>query len=158
MDPYSYADQLRILMGAQLSAAGIPLPPKQYVGAGPLPVWDFDEFVVHLVRSFQGAPGAENSVQGNGFDQRSLEFVVSIVRTVPTVDDYGVAPTPEKMAPYVQQNMRDVAALTDGAIAIKENAVWVDNNTPFSIGPCTTQGPEGGMLAAVISVAIQVFN
>src|SRR5450759_1904531 len=111
MDLYGLADNLLTLMGERLSAAGVTLPAQQFVGAGPLPVWDFDQLAVHLVRVFTGVPGAETPVQPSGFTTRSAEFAVSIVRTIPVPDDYGIPPTAAHMAPFVIANMSDVAAL-----------------------------------------------
>ena len=158
MDLYGLAGELLTVMGGQLSAAGVTLPTQQFVGAGPLPVWDFDQFAVHLVRVFTGMPGAETPVQPSGFTTRSAEFAVSIVRTVPIPNDYGIPPSADKMTPYIVANMGDVAALQAGAEQVKAQALWVPYATPFAIGACTTQGPEGGMLAAVLSLQIQVLS
>lgn len=158
MTLYGLAGELLELMAEQVQAAGVPMPSQQLVGAGPLPVWDYDIFAVHVTRMFTGQPGSENTVQGVGFTQHSAEFSVSIVRQVPIPDDYGAAPTPQVMAPFVEQNLADVEALQKGMEAVKVQGRWVDYSTPFAVMPCMTQGPEGGMLAAVISAQIQVFT
>jgi len=158
MNLYGLAGKLLTVMGGQLAAAGVTLPTQQFVGAGPLPVWDFDQFAVHLVRVFTGMPGAETPVQPSGFTTRSAEFAVSVVRSIPVPDDYGIPPTAAHMAPFVIANMSDVAALQAGAEQVKAQALWVPYATPFAIGACTTQGPEGAMLAAVLSLQIQVLS
>lgn len=156
---YDYASRLLKLTADRMTThSGLALPQTQYVGAGPMPVWDVDQYVVHLARMFTGAPGAENPVQGNGYQQRSAEFALSIVRTIPAPDDFGNPPSPAQMVPAVQQNMLDVAAIQDALEYIKDSGVWVDYNDTIGIGPTTSQGPEGVMLAAVGSIQIQVFD
>lgn len=151
------ATQLLTIVSGQLSGLGITLPAIQYVAPGPMPAWDGEQVTCHLVRSYEGSPISEADFQMAGYAEHAAEFSICIVRATPVMTDLGIAPSPAQVRASVMANMADVAGLVQVLEIIKNKALWVDHATPFSIGPVLTQGPEGGMVAAVGSLQVGVY-
>jgi len=152
------ASQLLSVTVGQLSSYGIQLPQLQYVAPGPMAAWDGEQVTCHLLQSYEGSPIAQSDFQLSGYAEHTAEFVISIVRITPVMSDLGTPPTPAQVMASTQANMADIAGLIASMETIKNKALWVDHATPFAIGPAQTVGPEGGLVAAVITCKVGVYT
>lgn len=158
MDLYGLAGGLLTQVVQQFAGMSVGLPAKRFVAPGPMPAWDGEQVTVHLIRTFSGSPAGESPYMGPGYSEHAAEFGVVIIRNTPTIDDYNSLPTPEAMMASAQQNMADVATLQRAIETIKNKGLWVDHATPFSVGSATSEGPEGGLVAAAITCSVGVYT
>lgn len=131
----------------QLETQQVQIPERQYVAPGNLIPWDGEQLVVVLQQVGQGQPGQPN-IQSYipGVENLTAQFAVAIVRVIPALGEAaGMVPTDDEMTEAGISAMSDAQALIQAAIAIHASQMLTGLGKGFSIGPCATVGPEGGL-------------
>jgi hypothetical protein len=136
--------------GEQLTELGVDLPQRQYVAPGLIPVWDGEQFVVNLQDIAQGQPGhpfGESFIPGA--ENFSAQYAVTIVRTVPTLNEGGMLePSEEELNEAGFQTIADCESLVKAAVKVHASQVLSGLGRNFAIDPAGPMGPDGGLAAA----------
>lgn len=155
-DPYDLCAKLLDLVVEGFKTRDVDLPETRYVAAGGHVAYDGEQVTVNVLRLFSGQPGAERPVQMAPLSVRSLEMLAAVVRDAPVLDENGSAPPVEHLQASARENLLDLVTMRDVMEEIRRDNLMVDGgNTPFIVGPCMPQGPQGGIVA--VTCAIQIL-
>ena len=152
MTAYDVAAHVLDVVAAGLTDAGVDVPERRYVAPGPLPAWDCEQLTVALVRpAVPGTPGREVARSRPCGGPRFVEVRVELVRCAPVGDGEEPA-TVEELTACAQGLSADVEALRK---ALDDPVALVGRPGPTTlVGPVTTTGPEGGLVA--VGALVQV--
>lgn len=153
------AQKILSAFSAQLEAQAVDLPERQYVSPGNIAVWDGEQLVVNLQDVLQGQPGAPYAgTYGPGSENLSAQFSVAIVRKIPVVSSGRgpKIPSAKKISEAGFEAMEDAEALVKAAVAIHSTNAITGLGQGFSIDPCSTLGPEGGLAATRLLLTISL--
>lgn len=151
-DPFQLCQTLLTQVTTRMTAYGSTLPTVQYVAPGQTVAYDGEQVTTNVLRVFAGRPGAEDPVEySSGFIYMSVEMMVVIVRETPMLEDgvggAAVIPNPTAIQANAQLMLQDAQNLVQSLIDIVEQKALGNYGMPVTIGPVTTVGPEGGVVA-----------
>lgn len=155
-DLFGLGKRLLGLVVAELTDAGIKLPSTQYFAPGQSVAYDGEQVTVSVLNIRPGQVTTQSPYEPPGFMQQASGLAIAIVRNTPVGSDDGTPPPVEAMEAAAQVNAKDVAALFDALVAIRDAGTWVDQATPWAITEVRTEGPQGGVVAAVGMIAVQL--
>jgi hypothetical protein len=158
----SSAQELLTAMSTQLvtllGAANVPK--AQYVAAGEVP-WDGESLIVSMGSIGTGQPGI--AIAQSLISPSQIETYVTLyVELIRAVSTYGYGsgvkgiPQPAQMGKEGLQALNDAGALVSAAIAVKAASTLVTLGAGFAIGPCVPIGPDGGLAAMRLELALSI--
>lgn len=158
VDLYGLASRLLGLVVDGFDSRGVSLPPLRYVAGGRLPAYDSAQVTVNIPTLSDGSAGGGVPPADNLWDTRQFaEATIAIVRDFPTeVPTPG--PTMRGHDAAVRTNLSDVAVLYAVLVDIRAQQLLADDSTSFAIPSVITEGPEGGVVAAVGTVSIDMWQ
>lgn len=152
-DPYQLASDLLTNVVSGMTALGSTLPTVQYVAPGAVVAYDGEQITTNILRLYAGSPGAESAFEYGQFITMTAELQVVIVRYTPALQDAiggaPVAPSAADMQASAQQMLQDVQNLTQTLVNIISTNALGTRGMPTKVGPVTTEGPEGEVVATV---------
>lgn len=144
----------------ELNALGVNVPDAAYVAPGEIP-WDGESLVLSLSEISTGQPGQPigSSIQSVNAIETFVTLGVELIRPTST-EGYGGGPlglpSIEDMAEDGVNALNDAGALYQAAINIKGAGLIVSRGAGFVIGQCVPIGPNGGLAAMRLDIALSV--
>ncbi len=144
----------------ELAALGVSVPDAYYVAPGEIP-WDGESLVISLTDISTGQPGQPigASVQTIDAIETTVTLSIELVRPTTTEGYLGGPvglPSIEAMESDGVSALNDAGALYQAAINIKGQGLIVSRGAGFVIGQCVPIGPNGGLAAMRLDVALSV--
>lgn len=154
-DPAAAAQDLLDRVVAYFDEVGVELPPVQYVAPGATVAFDGPQVTVNIVRIERGQPGGAT----DQFVQLKLwfaEFQVIIIRATPTIQENGDPPSVVDLNLSSKENITDLRTLAEAIDAILASYEWQPRGSAIEAGPATPLGPDGGIVAAMITILAEL--
>lgn len=157
------AQRLLSLLVGELQAADVVLPmntatppaPNAYVSPGSVPVFDGPALIVNVGLIRQGDPrGSQTNVQLPDELVITVQFIVTLIRTTPSVDDSGTAAPPSVIGQAAVAAISDQTAVWNALVSIWADYSFTDMGDGFSITGIESIGPEGGLIATRATIEV----
>ena len=140
----------------QLTAQGAVVPAAQCLVPGGLVAFDTEQLTVNLLRIPQGYPAqAQSTFHLPALTTFNYEFAVYLLRKVKTLTAGGKPPAPAALTTDFGMLATDMEQMVNAMIAIAAQELVVPTQIPFTWGPPTTIGPEGGLAGLLMPVSFQ---
>lgn len=167
LDVAAAAQRLLALVVDTAHDEDVTLPGRRYItdGQAGQEAWDCPQVTVGLVQldASTAALGQEQVTQARVPRGTAMppaaQLRVEIVRDSPGMEDDGTPPSAE------QVHAAGIAALTDAALLHRVRARLITDSTLLAgapgevrTGPVIPAGPEGGMAAVAMTVAVTLFT
>jgi len=143
----------------QLTDMDIPIPAVVYLAPGNEVAWDCEQLTLHMTRIITNYEGGDApSPVAHALLMSSAEFVATMVRCIPVPNDNGDLPDPADVTTAAAQLLKDARAIRRGFERIDQFHLVVPRNVPVTIGPVSTQGPQGGFAAVFGTFTFQMVD
>ncbi len=144
----------------ELTSLGVDVPDAYYVAPGEIP-WDGESLVLSLSDISTGQPGQPigSSIQTVDAIETTVTLAVELIRPTATEGYLGGPlglPSIEAMENDGVNALNDAGALYQAAINIKGKGQIVSRGAGFVIGQCVPIGPNGGLAAMRLELALSV--
>jgi hypothetical protein len=144
---------------ANMEEQSIVLPDYQYVAPGNEIPWDCEQLTVHLARILDNFQGTETAFpKHHSLYISSAEFVFTLVRCVPVLQDGGKLPTAKELTTAAGVLLKDARAMRRAMERIDQYHQVVPRNVPVTVGPVNTSGPSGAFSAVVGTFTFQMID
>lgn len=155
------AARILAVFAEHLEALGVTLPDRQHVAPGAVPVWDGEQLVVHLSTIQQGQPGAEiGTTMAPTAVTFVAQFAVTLVRSVQSLQPDGplaaMIPGDADISADGAMVLGDAAAVIRAAAEIHGSYDLAGPGEGFVIGPLIPLGPQGGLAANRLLLALSL--
>lgn len=156
---HAYATLNRILETVEtyFEQAGVPLPTRRFVAVGDVAsnVWDCEQLSVNLVNMYLGTPGTP-SVQPRGCElAMSGDFVVQLVRCVPTPKVAAAGRTVKSIPVADLLSIAEVEAI-DCQLLLE--ASWGVSSAQGVVSSIAPTGVEGSYQAVAMTMSVSLFE
>jgi hypothetical protein len=127
-----------------------------YLAPGSQVAYDSAGLVVNLVTVRPGAPGQPIStfIHWQAMTQ-SAQFAITLLRECSTLNDDGI-PTPATINDDAVTSLTDAQALWQAMVDVMAGYKWTEPGVPIAIVGCDSLGPEGGLIAARLTVEVSL--
>lgn len=151
-DPAAVAQRAFDALEAKLDKR---LPRIRYIAAGEI-AYDCDSFVVTASEVYQGFPGAR--APGNAHSQiiLSTDLRVYVIRTVEGLDNSGRQVNYPALQKTALDTLSDTTALAQALFDAVDDGTLADPCDDVVFGGIVIDGPEGGALATILTISIQL--
>lgn len=161
MNATEAAKALLTAFETELVALGVTLPERRYVAPGQIAVWDGEQLALNLSEIVRGQPGALVETTTPPVPTvLAAHFSLQLVRAVPALSNEGpmgaMVPEEGDLNTSGLQSVADADALSLAAINIQQAHTTDEAGMGFSIGPLSTLGPDGGMAAVMLKLAVSL--
>lgn len=131
---------------AGYAAAGVALPPRQFVSDG-TPAWDCEQVTVYVERTFSGTVAAESTSPMNCLVVRSAQFSIEIARCTPVfADGWSDAPPTGDAIEAVAETVLADPMIVANSIVAAQRAGDLAGKDGLSLIEWESLGPQGGLV------------
>lgn len=165
-----FADHVLDYVVQFFAANSVGLPEAQYITAGvpSLDAWDCEQLVLGIVGVVDGSARqgqiASANISGGMISAqgiRAASYEIQLVRCVPTVDDYGNAPSIADKHKAGRQQAVDMGLLSQACVNLMSSVPsldWIPRGVNAVAGPVAPVGPTGGFAALIASIQLHAVD
>jgi hypothetical protein len=86
---------------------------------------------------------------------QTAQFAITLLRECSTLNDDGI-PTPATINDDAVTSLTDAQALWQAMVDVMASYKWTEPGVPIAIVGCDSLGPEGGLIAARLTVEVSL--